>query len=117
MIDPSDKNDWRSVMLSQYNVFGTIAGIEVASLSIVAVLIKTPLTCLSKTLFTLTTIALLVEVPLLLWLINEERRVAYNEQGLAWFKKNEKYFRNLLIYLMISSWVFILALLMSVIFQ
>jgi hypothetical protein len=115
MIDTPDKSDWRSVMLAQYGIFGTIAGLEVASLSIFAALLKPPLVCLSKILFTVTTLILLIEVPLILWLINEERKVAYNEQNMVWFRKNERLFRNILIYLMVSGWLLILTLLISVI--
>ncbi len=98
-------------MLAQYSIFGTIAGLEVASLSIFAALLKNPLTLLSKILFFITVLTLLTEVPLLLWLINEERKVAFNDEGMIWFKTNEKYFRKALVLLMGFGWLLILSLL------
>lgn len=116
MIDQSDKQDWRSVMLSQYNIFGTIAGLEVASLSIFASLFPKNLLCFQKILFSLTAMTLLMEIPLILWLINEERKVAFGEEDMTWFKRNEKMFRNILIWVMGIGWFFILALLVSVVY-
>lgn len=115
MYDAHEKSDWRSVMLAQYNIFGTIAGLEVASLSIFATLLKVPLSDFSKVLFILTALVLLIEVPLILWLINEERKVAFNDENMIWFRTNEKHFRKFLIWLMGFGWLFILMLLVSVV--
>lgn len=118
MIDQHDKSDWRQVMLTQYGIFGTIAGLEVASLSIYAALSNVPITTIQRFLFTVTSLSLLGEVPMILWLINQERKVAFNEADMMWFKKNERTFRNFLIILMTTGWVAIVCLLMSaVLFQ
>lgn len=117
MIDPHDKSDWRSVMLAQYSMFGTIAGLEVASLAIFATLLNTPIHLLTKILFTLTTITLLIEVPFLLWLINKERKVAFNDPNMKWFQTNERYFRKTLIWIIGLGWLLILALLLSAIWM
>jgi len=115
MIDPHEKDDWRKVMLAQYNIFGTIAGLEVTSLAIFASLFKSPLMLYQKYLFALSALVLIFEVPLMLWLINQERKVAFNEQNMVWFKKNETHFRNFLILLMGIGWSLILILLATII--
>lgn len=114
-IDEYQKQDWRSVMLAQYGSFGTIAGLEVASLSIFAAFSKHPLLFSQKILFTFASLALLIEVPLILWLINQERKVVFNEENMRSFQVNERKYRNFLILLMSSGWSLILLLLLSVI--
>lgn len=115
MIDEHDKQDWRSVMVSQYAIFGSIAGLEVAALSIFATLSKQSMLFIEKFFFSLTVIPLLVAIPLILWLINEERKVAFNDGDTRWFRANEKKFRHILIWTMVISWILLLSLLVSVV--
>lgn len=111
MIDTSDRDDWRTVMLAQYNSFTAIAGLKVASLAIFATLLKTPVPNLIKIVFTLSAVALFIEIPLILWLINEERKVAFNDGDMRWFKTNEKHIRKFLIGTVVFGWIMILILL------
>lgn len=98
-------------MLTQFSTFGTTAGLQVAALAIYATLNKFTLLLCEKIIFTSAAICLFIEVSLILWLINQERKVAFNEGNMTKFKKNERYYRNTLITVMIISWGLILTLL------
>lgn len=109
------KADWRNVMLTQYSIFGTIAGLEVTSLSIFAALTKGSFILVEKILFTSVALFLFLEVGVILWMINQERKVAWYEatrkgDDMLSFKTNETYFRSSLIIVMNMTWMMILLL-------
>lgn len=109
------KADWRKVMLTQYSIFGTIAGLEVASLSIFAALTRNSFILAEKILFTSVAVFLFVEVGAILWMINQERKVAWHEatgkgDDMLSFRTIETYFRSGLIIVMNLTWITILLL-------
>lgn len=117
MTNSWEKEGWRSAVLAQYSTFGTIAGLEIASLTIFASLLKSPLSLIVKILFTIISAILFVEVPLILYLINQERKVAFNAAIMNRFIKNEERYRNYLIWLMEFGWLFILILLLTIVWS
>jgi len=109
------KEDWRKVMLTQYSIFGTIAGLEVASLSIYSALAGNAFILVEKILFTIVAVFLFVEVGMILWMINQERKVAWHEatgegDDMLSFRTNETFFRSGLIIVMNMTWIMILLL-------
>ena len=104
------KEDWRKVMLTQYSIFGTIAGLEVTALAIFASFSNSGLNLAEKILFTIISVALFLEVAMILWMINQERRVAWGD-NMQSFQENETFLRILLIIIMILNWALILSLL------
>lgn len=108
----SNQDDWRKVMLTQYSIFGTVAGLEITALSIFASFIRTPLPLGEKIIFSITTAGLFIEIILILWLINQERKVAFNSDSMRSFMENESAYRITLILLMIITWGLLLSLLL-----
>lgn len=104
------KEDWRKVMLTQYSIFGTIAGLEVTSLAIFVSLVRSELDLAEKILFTIISGVLFLEVVMILWMINQERRVAWGD-NMQSFQENETFLRTFLIIIMILNWALILSLL------
>lgn len=112
MSSQTQKEDWRKVMVTQYSIFGTIAGLEVTALTIFAAFGDgsgaTPIEW--KVLFTITVALLFFEVVGILWMINQERKVAFGVP-MQCFRENESFYRSVLILIMILTWGFILTLL------
>lgn len=104
------KEDWRKVMLTQYSIFGTIAGLEVTSLAIFVSFVKSELDLAEKILFTIISGVLFIEVAMILWMINQERRVAWGD-NMQSFQENETFLRTFLIIIMVLNWALILSLL------
>ncbi len=107
-----NKDDWRKVMLTQYSIFGTVAGLEVTALTIFAALANENIVSIAeKVIFSVTSFSLFIEIIFILWLINQERRVAFGDP-MQDFQKNERIYRGTLIILMIVTWGLLLALLL-----
>lgn len=109
-VNESRKQDWRQVMVTQYSIFGTIAGLEVTALAIY-VSFRTSISFPEKIIFSISSFFLLLEVMLILWLINQERKVAFDESVMFDFMRSEFIYRNILIIIMIITWGLILSLL------
>ncbi|MBU1000295.1 hypothetical protein KKE78_02795 [Patescibacteria group bacterium] len=97
-------------MLTQHSVFGTIAGLEVTALAIFVSLGKPHLNLAEKILFTIISGVLFLEVAMILWMINQERRVAWGD-SMQCFQENETFLRTFLIIIMVINWALILSLL------
>lgn len=108
--DQDHKEDWRKVMLTQYSIFGTIAGLEVTSLAIFVSFVRSGLNLAEKILFTIISGTLFLEVVMILWMINQERRVAWGD-NMQSFQENETFLRTFLIFIMVLNWALILSLL------
>lgn len=104
------QQDWRKVMLTQYSILGSIAGLEVTSLAIFVSFGKAELLLAEKILFTIISVVLFAEVVMILWMINQERRVAWGD-SMQSFQENEVFLRTFLIIIMILNWALILSLL------
>ena len=105
----NQRQEWRQVMLTQYNIFGTIASLEVATLAIY-IGVSSQLFLSEKIIFSLTTLFLFTEVLVILWLINQERKVAYGDK-MDCFKEKESFYRSALILIMIITFGLIITLL------
>jgi hypothetical protein len=103
-------SDWRHVMLSQYGIFGTIASLEVASLGILTQVLDKHVSSSEKQLFFFSSLSLLLEIILILWLINQERKTAFHPQQMLIFRKYEFIYRNILIFIMAFTAALILLL-------
>lgn len=104
-------DDWRKVMLAQYSIFGSVAGLEVTALTIFATLTSQGSTLAEKVIFSITCGFLFFDIILILWLINQERRVAAND-SIPSFQENERVYRSTLIVIMIVTWGLLLTLLL-----
>lgn len=110
--DKRDKNDWRAVMLAQYNIFGVMTGLEVTALTIFSKL-SDNLTDEERLVFSGAILFLVLQVVILVLLINAEREVAYGAQRKYISKKgNEICWRWTLIIISILAWILISALLL-----
>ena len=110
--DKSNKDDWRSVMLAQYNIFGVMAGLEVTALTIFSR--SDDLTLQAKWIFIATIISLFLQVIFTLFLINAEREVASGNKrylGDCNFQGKEKIYRWVLIVTTAIVWILISTLL------
>lgn len=110
-MDEPDKEKWLKIVLAQYGLFGTIAGLEVTALAIYVSFAKIAFSATEKVFFSITAFCLFAEVVLILWMINQERKVAFNDENMSNFKKKERNYRNSLITIMSITWGLILFLL------
>lgn len=105
------KEDWRKVMLAQYSIFGTIAGLEITALTIFVSFGSNLFQLEEKIIFTITVALLFLEVIGILWLINQERKGAFGVQ-MHCFQENETTYRLILNISMVITWGLILSLLL-----
>jgi len=111
MNQEDNKSSWRQVMLMQYQVFGTIAGLEVTALTVFVSFVKDNFIYREKFIFTVIAILLFLEIIGILWMINQERKLAYNKDLMQCFQENESNYRLILNAIMALTWLLILILL------
>jgi len=111
MAQNNQKQDWRKVMLTQYSIFGSIAGLEVALLAIFATFLKNTISLWEKILFSSIALLLFLEIIGILWLINQERKVAFGNR-MQCFREKESTYRLILNIVMVLTWLLILILLL-----
>lgn len=104
-------DDWRKVFVTQYSLFGAISGLEITALTIFTTFRSTePLGSEERLVFTAVCFLLFLQVAWILWMINQERKVAAGEP-MTCFRENERFYRNLLNLVIVLSWGLTLALL------
>jgi uncharacterized Tic20 family protein len=106
--DSANKDSrWLNFVATQYAIFGTITGLEATSLSVfVADLQSAPL----KIIFTITCVFLLLQLIILVWIVNQERKLAYDRTQMIDFQKKEESYRISLIIIMVINWGLILSM-------
>ena len=108
----NNKDDWRRVMLAQYNIFGVMAGLEVTALTIFSR--SDDLALNIRWIFAAAIISLFSQVILTLFLINAEREVASGNKcylGYCNFQGKEKIYRWALIIITAITWILMSTLL------
>lgn len=108
------KEQWRSVMLTQYSIFGVMTGLEMTALAIFASLSTQVNQGPNKAMFILSVISLVLQVIFIVLLINAEREIASGNEcylGGCHFQGKEKIYRWILMFIIFISWGLIALLL------
>jgi hypothetical protein len=88
---------WTQTVVSQHAIHATLSGLEMNALILFATFYRNELSSLQKILFTLSLVLICISVWCIIWMVNHERREAFNpSQVTEKERENENRIREIL---------------------